>query len=121
MSSIDFTKIRKKFPDSNKVWDVLEAWDEKRDPAKPIVVREMIHQLHDELSPTALIAAINAIVEDGVVEKSYRVLDPSMKVLLAEEYQERSEIPEMVRDNFDRGFAVLPESIRMILRPVKHE
>jgi hypothetical protein len=58
------------------------------------------------------------MVNNGVVEQVYRVLDPSMKVLLPETYRNRSQIPSIVPNNWDESIEVVQENIRLVLLPV---
>ena len=118
MSSIDFSKIRKRATDYEAVWKALEAWDEGRDPDKPIVVLDLIQLLHEKIAPVVLLDAINKMLDNGLVQKTYRVVDPAMKTLLPEAYTDLSEVPDEVQNNWDQWIKVEPHTIRMVLSPL---
>jgi hypothetical protein len=117
MSFIDFTKTRRRLPERTDVWDVLQTWDRYRDPEKPILVVELVRKLQNQITPAALLDAINEMVNDGVLERGYRVVDPSMGTLLPDVYNERNKIPATVMNNWDRPVEVEPDKVRVVLCP----
>jgi hypothetical protein len=81
---------------------------------------DLIRQLHDQIAPPVLLEVIGEMVSDGVLDKTYRVVDPSMKTMLPEVYRSRSEIPPEVQNNWDHWIIVEPENIRVVLWPAHH-
>jgi hypothetical protein len=115
MSFLDLTPIRKQWPEKAAVWNALDNWMKRYPKNTVIPVLELLSTSKTKIDPLELVEAIDFLVQSHIVKKKFRVIDPNQKVMLAESFNDRAEIPDEVLDNFDRPVKISPHNIAMVL------
>jgi hypothetical protein len=121
MSFLDFTRIREQIPESNTVWIALENWAKEHPQRTTVPVVELIDALTHQVELDVLLQAIEDLVAKGLAKRSFRVVDPSQRIILEKPYSSRQEVPPQVLNNWDHWVEVKPKDIAMVLEnPSSH-
>jgi hypothetical protein len=118
MSFLDLTRIRSAIPDKEHVWRAVENWIEQHPERTVVPVIELLADLGRDVNTVELLDAIDALVASGIAKRSYRVIDPSQKILLTDSYDDRADIPEEVLNNWNDWIKVQPKDVAMVLESV---
>jgi hypothetical protein len=115
MSFLDLTQIRKKWPEKASIWSALENWMKRYPQSTVIPVFEIFTNSPTKIDPLDLVEAIDLLVQAHIVKKRFRVIDPNQRIILPDSFSDRTDVPEEVRDNFDRPVRVSSNNIAMVL------
>lgn len=117
MPSIDFSKLRQKYPQYAIAWEWLSGWM-SRHPQEKIIDPRLVKKFTRDISPDTIGKALIVLVQDGDAKIVYRVVDPGTGTLLDGDFDTIAEIPQHMHDRQSHLFDTENAMIVPVLQKV---
>jgi hypothetical protein len=115
MSHIDFDSFKARRPDLKQAWYALEHW-RRRNPNRQYMDLKAVAALDRDVPTVHLLAAVEILLNAGVVRQVYKVVDPVQHVPVGDDFDSPLSIPPKVRGRFDQWVQTADAEIVPLLK-----